>query len=591
MKSHVPGLWLALMMAAATTAEAGPGDFDPGFASGSGVHSWGSLRLYPRADRRLLLADRSSAEGGDGRPILIALGREGQKDLSFGQAGTLALSVPAGSRWTEVLSIAPDGKVMATATTNDGNLILRLNSDGTPDPGFGVGGLLVLNERPEFSHEGVGTRVERIAVRGDGRLLVLELPWDCTNWWDGICFYAGGPGFLRQINADGSLDAGYGAGGIVEIPGFSPEQQIESLPLRADGSLVLSDRKGELRIVAADGSEVRSVSTGTRADTITALQDGRLLLAAKAPDGWALELARLLPDGSPDLSFGGGGGKSAIRTHRRILGLRNIAASSDGRYLYVAVHPEASQLPYAEAGTAILRLLTSGEPDPEFGDQGFSLFSHIPLRHFGIELDRDDRPLVQGSGQILRLTVDDTPGPGILSIRSGSFIPGLREEAVTFRLEVSRLAGSTGATGVRVAIHPISEAASWTKPELIAVEGKDFVLATSRLDWADGDDSDKSILIQILEDSDVEEGELFRVELVASEGNVPILGQFSTLAIGANGIATPVAGPNRASSAVPTAKGQSDGGGGSLQPMAIGLLWLLLMSRRRPMRSGGRMHL
>jgi uncharacterized delta-60 repeat protein len=572
------------MLAAAGVVGARPGDIDPDRVSHSRVYSWGSLRMFPLADGRLLLADRSSAEGGDGRPILIALGDDGQTDPSFGESGKQALAVPADSRWTEVHSITPDGKVLATATAGGRNLILRLNPDGTPDASFGVGGRLILSERAGFSVENVGTLVERIAVRENGRMLVLELAWDCTNWWDGDCFHAGGPGFLRQIKPDGSPDLDYGEGGQVQIPEFSPRQLIESSLLLADGRFVLADRNGELRLVAADGRIVRSIFTGTRTDAITALPDGRLLLAAASTDGSALEITRLSADGSPDATFGGGTGRVNVGFGRRLLPLRGITASSDGRHIYVALHPEnLPREPIPRYGTAVLRLLSTGEVDQAFGDGGLSLLSYLDLRHLALVLDRDDRPLVQGSGQVVRLLSGDAQGHGILSVRSRSFIPGVPEENAIVRLEVGRLAGSKGNTGARVAVYPIREAEPWTRPERVAVEGRDFSLITTRLDWSDGDDADKSILIQILDDIEPEEAEQFRVEIVEPTGGVLILGQGSTLSIDANDTgsgSTPGSG-SAPIAAVPAGNSRPEAGGGSLRPSSVGLLLLLLLYSRR----------
>lgn len=91
---------------------------------------------------------------------------------------------------------------------------------GKLDPTFGTGGSVTINP-------GTGTKTIDIAIQTDGKILVAGYFGPESN--TAI--------FVTRLNADGSLDSGYGSGGtaVMSLP-FS--QQLTDIELQADGKLV-----------------------------------------------------------------------------------------------------------------------------------------------------------------------------------------------------------------------------------------------------------------------------------------------------------------------------------------------------------------
>jgi uncharacterized delta-60 repeat protein len=142
---------------------------------------------------------------------------------------------------------------------------------------------------------------------------------------------------LASVRRDGSLNRGFGRGGIARV----------RLSIRLD-----LDRDGGPRVVR-----------------LLRLPDGRLLLVTEASPG--LQLTRLNPDGAVDRSFGVAG------TLRRQDGFCSqaecspVAALPDGR-LVITPTTESFSAPTAGTSWVVRRLTADGEPDTTFGADGSS---------------------------------------------------------------------------------------------------------------------------------------------------------------------------------------------------------------------------
>jgi uncharacterized delta-60 repeat protein len=182
------------------------------------------------------------------------------------------------------LAIQPDGKMLVggsyltlggQAWTN----LARLNSDGAIDTGF----------KPTAG--GKNDYVNCVTVQSDGRLLV-----------GGSFGTNAGPNWqwLRRLNADGSLDTGFGAGNAGVVAG-----EVKCLVLQPDGKIIAS---GTFNLPAGSTSLARSLADG-KLDTnfnvsafdvrCIALQtDGKILYC-----GGSASLGRLNADGTTDTTF------------------------------------------------------------------------------------------------------------------------------------------------------------------------------------------------------------------------------------------------------------------------------------------------
>lgn len=154
---------------------------------------------------------------------------DGSLDASFGTNGGTITSV--GSDMDQIMSIAEqaDGKVVAVGRTRVGTqddvLLVRYLSDGSLDGSFGTGGVVVYPIG--LDHD----LASSVVVTGDGKILVGAQTFDGT-------FYD--PVVLRFL-PDGSLDTGFGSGGIVTLPVHNAQDlgNLVSLALHSAGGILI----------------------------------------------------------------------------------------------------------------------------------------------------------------------------------------------------------------------------------------------------------------------------------------------------------------------------------------------------------------
>jgi uncharacterized delta-60 repeat protein len=229
-----------------------------------------------------------------------------------------------------VLAVQPDGKiVVAGAIEGPGAVsavagpaalavaVTRLEPDGTVDRSFGNGGL-VLHQFGKATGDGSPARsyVEAVAVQGDGKILIAG------NQSDGASHELA---FVARLGPDGALDTAFGAGGEV------------LMPARTSGLSVVD----------------------VTPPTIALTPDGKILFGgiAASADGGDFTIARLLPDGRLDRSFGPHG---QVVLPGWFAGGARIIRQPNGKILVIAQN----------AGMALARLNLDGHPDPTFGQNG-----------------------------------------------------------------------------------------------------------------------------------------------------------------------------------------------------------------------------
>ena len=206
-------------------------------------------------------------------------------------------------QFSDIRGIVLDGDaaiLVGSAVVNgQGGLFgaLRATANGQLDPSFGTGG--IVRGLPVNTVRGTGLAIAR---RADGRLLFAVTA-------------GSGSGALLQLNADGSLDASFGGGdGIVSR---SSSSNIDDLPGNARTPGLAQDIRD-----------------------LVLQPDGRALVLARVSTGGSnphtgVQVARYLPDGLPDLSFGEltalvRGPESAIGSS-----VQNMALASDGAIFIV----------------------------------------------------------------------------------------------------------------------------------------------------------------------------------------------------------------------------------------------------------------
>jgi len=285
--------------------------FEPPPAFGSGDIAE-SVLLQP--DGRLVLVGGTSYSPP--ATSLFALARlqpDGSLDPSFGVGGRVTTSV-GGQSAASAGVLQPDGRIVAVG---DGGLggsgtlaAARYTINGTLDPTFGTGGILLLSQFPgQFT-------VHDLALQPDGKLVIAGRKWNATYDF-----------MLVRLLPDGTPDPTFDGDGLVTSD-FGAYETGASVIVLADGRIILGGYREQGS--AADFALVRYLPNGAVdttfgngglvladsgaaeiADHLIQLPNGNLLLAGYTNDAGAgahdFLLARFLPDGAIDTSFGTAG--------------------------------------------------------------------------------------------------------------------------------------------------------------------------------------------------------------------------------------------------------------------------------------------
>lgn len=174
----------------------------------------------------------------------------GKLDPGFGRAGRVELGFGGADVMVAALRVDASNRLWIAATTVGGGMsspvVLRLQADGLPDSSWGPAG-------------------RSIAAPAGQRLVVADLMPQA----DGSCWVAGNligsqgeqTAALWRIKPDGSLDHGFGTGGVWRRPGGDASRSL-SLSEGPDGSMglgleVLAGRQPgrEIHLVARDARQ------------------------------------------------------------------------------------------------------------------------------------------------------------------------------------------------------------------------------------------------------------------------------------------------------------------------------------------------
>jgi uncharacterized delta-60 repeat protein len=317
----------------------------------------------------------------------------GDVDLSFGVGGLVTTDIGSIDA-LRAIAVQPDGKIIATGTASTTSWgVARYLPDGTLDQGFGVGGKVttaalagaafslavgpagtivvagfgdVVRYLPTGTQDasfGVGGRV---TIPGTRLLAVTVLP-------DGRTLLAGsnsqGDFFVARLTSVGTLDGTFGVGGrvVTDLGGQDLATQLLLLPddklvavgetvgLGSDFALVRYLPDGSLDPTFGSGGKVITDlgSTSDHGDDAVLTSEGKIVVTgASFPN---LALARYLPDGTLDPTFGTGG--VAKPTVGEAWG---VAQQSDGKLVVTT------------GKLAAARLTAEGALDNTFGSGGIA---------------------------------------------------------------------------------------------------------------------------------------------------------------------------------------------------------------------------
>jgi uncharacterized delta-60 repeat protein len=176
-----------------------------------------SIVIQP--DGKIVAAGHVGIEGSKSIFGLIRYNANGFLDSTFGIGGKVTTSFNGGQFDSAVaLVLQANGKLVAAGRIGDDVGLARYNSDGSLDPTFGNGGIVITN----FAGQYVG--VAALVLQADGKLVAAG---KITNDF----------GLLRY-HPDGSLDSTFGSGGKVTTDFHGSNDGINKIVLQTDGKIV-----------------------------------------------------------------------------------------------------------------------------------------------------------------------------------------------------------------------------------------------------------------------------------------------------------------------------------------------------------------
>jgi uncharacterized delta-60 repeat protein len=271
------------------------GTLDVSFGT-NGIHRLGILNQYSRKVMSSLVIrpDGTLVMGGtvfvgqSNQMMALSLNPDGSYNNSFGTGG-LALAVPEPGQDAILFDIAlqTDGKLVAAGSSGYANLtgppntrvaLVRFKTDGSLDPAFGTGGKVVT----PISTAGLSyDAANSVVLQEDGKIVVAGS--------------TGGHLALLRYHAGGSLDAGFGNGGMVvngDLPAciglhingegklLTSGPLMSQEPYRVDILLSRHDENGVLdNSFGTNGTLLIDQSDRDQATTIAVQSDNKVIVA------------------------------------------------------------------------------------------------------------------------------------------------------------------------------------------------------------------------------------------------------------------------------------------------------------------------
>src|SRR5690606_19086020 len=236
---------------------------------------------------------------------------------------------------TAVLPL-PDGRAVLAGyrveLLDEFSSLLRYFPDGTLDPSFGGDGQVI----PVFEGDfGTTAHIYDALLLPDGKILAAGYR-DFTPGPREQAF--GGLAFVARFLPDGALDPTFGDGGATSFAFGVLGSEMWALALQPDGKIVAVSREHLVCLLpdgtpdpafGADGIVETPTSRDSRPAGLLALPDGKIMvgvhLEGREPHA---AIARYLPDGTLDPTFGDGG---VFVFPDASAGARGIVRLPDGR--------------------------------------------------------------------------------------------------------------------------------------------------------------------------------------------------------------------------------------------------------------------
>jgi len=373
------------------------GAFDPNFNAGQGytVVSFGQsydilTNIEVQADGKIIATGQTTTDGADGLIELIRLNTDGTIDNGFGSNGNglITTGINSGYDESDCISVQTDGKIFIggynsyfTSNIELRYTAFRFNSNGTPDDQFGSNGQI-----SDFI-PGAYYFYNSIFEQNDGKILALSESNGPTN----------NRLFLSRFNSNGTPDNSFGQNGRHEFDysdgawQFQPDGKIlrmsSTFSANGDADIMLIRYNMDGSIDAGFGNAgtvITDLGNNESCYTAAFLPDGRFIIGGLSRDnnGSDFLLVRYNYDGTLDNGFSDGGFLKIDYVNEDFVQL--IKIQDDGKIVFsgsiIEFPPDFS---FVHFYGYIGRVNSNGTIDAGFGDNGKLVINSVENNYIG----------------------------------------------------------------------------------------------------------------------------------------------------------------------------------------------------------------
>ena len=258
------------------------GSMDTSFGTGGIVYtdfSGGSDSLESiaiQADSKIVAVGFTTSDFTTWQIALARYNTNGTLDSSFGTGGEVITYLPGPVEQAYAVALQADGKILLAAGTYSGStasdfVVLRYNTNGTPDNTFGTNGYAITDfaSQDDFA--------QSLVVLSDGRILLggYTGPYPAYNF------------ALARYNANGTLDSSFGTGGKVVSDFNNNTDQIYKVLIDGAGKILAAGSSGtDFALARYNANGTLDSSFGTGGLITTSILGSEVAQdAALTPDG------------------------------------------------------------------------------------------------------------------------------------------------------------------------------------------------------------------------------------------------------------------------------------------------------------------
>jgi uncharacterized delta-60 repeat protein len=365
-----------------------PGHLDPNFGyhgkvvetvATGGPKQDGATFVRPLPDGTFLVADWADRAGSRDFAILKFY-RNGTLDKHFGKGdGITYTDFHGGLDYPASIALAPNGRILvggcaghSSGSGCDDFALARYTSDGVLDPTFGGG-----DGKVNTDFHGGADFANAMAIMPNGD---IALAGDVSSgpgagpFTIGVAMYKPKGTLDTSFSGDGKASGfgpvGIGAYGVVALPNGeliaagSDNDNVILEKFKANGALDPNYGTGGVATVDFGQFEALNAMIGQ--------SNGAVVLGGSsttASNATRFLLAKIRPNGSPDLSFGSGGRTITSFGAKNDAYISGLVEQPDGKYVAAGQYLVSGASNY---DFAVARYTSNGKLDPSFGSGGMA---------------------------------------------------------------------------------------------------------------------------------------------------------------------------------------------------------------------------